>query len=385
VVDGACALDEECLLGQTCIGNACVDGCGGSLFAAEAVPPNMILAVDRSDSMNSPPTSGANTKWEIAITATNNLVAAYEGQIRFGLSLFPGTNQSCSQGATCGAGAVNVTVSPANGTSIASFRTNAGTCSLKTPISQELTMLKNDPGLADASRANYVVLLTDGEHNCSGDPVAAVTALRNENPEVKTFVVGFGGGVSPTQLNAMAVAGGTDRPGGTKYYQADNALALEAAFDDIAGQALSCTYALAEVPPDPDLLFVYFDGASVPRDLSQTNGWNYSAGQNQLTFYGPKCTQLRNGDVDELVIVYGCPLPGGGGSDAGVTDSGGVIDPGGGSGDAGTGCQSCTQCGSQACLFPPGGGAGTCGPCVSNTDCCAGNICGTNGQCRPNI
>ena len=317
---------------------------------------------------------GGETKWNIARNAIYNLFSTYAGQIHFGLSLFPGTDQRCNQGMRCGPGAINVSIAEGSEPTISDFLMSAGTCSFGTPIAEELTGLLGYAGLQDTTRTNYVLLVTDGMATCD-DPVPQVAALRAQTPEVKTFVVGFGDGVDPAQLTDMAEAGGTARAGTPAYYQADDAALLRAAFASIAGSVLSCEYALSEVPPDPDQLYVYFDGAAVARDPTHAGGWDHRTGTNRLTFYGSACDELTSGRVTQLVIIYGCPdapPPPVGQPDAGVTGDGG-IDP------QGMSCNSCTECGGTlGCV------SGICGDCQSDFDCCLGSTC-VAGTCQPDL
>ncbi len=53
--------------------------------------------------------------------------------------------------------------------------------------------------------------------------------------QIETYVVGFGGGVDATQLNAMALAGNTAQAGATSYYSADNLTELTAAVSSAVG------------------------------------------------------------------------------------------------------------------------------------------------------
>lgn len=385
---GACESSDDCIEGETCLNATCVEGCGGEYYAAESIPPNLLIVMDRSGSMNED--AGDDTKWNIARNATYNLMDSYAGQIIFGLSLFPGTNQRCSQGMQCGPGAVNVDLGMSTETEIEAYLRDADTCSFGTPIAEELELIAGYEGLEDPSRPNYVLLLTDGMATCD-DPVPRVADLLEKSPEIRTFVVGFGDGVDPDELQDMAVAGGTARPGNQAYYQADDAASLRAAFAAIAGSVLSCEYNLSEVPPDPDLLYVYFDGVAINRDTSGDDGWDYTTNMNRILFRGPACDRLQSGQVRELTVVYGCPLPGLP-PDAGVPDGGngpdgggdGGLDPGG-EGDGGPNtCSSCGQCGSQACLIDPGQSTGTCGPCGNDFDCCLGSTC-QGGACIPDF
>jgi len=303
VPGGPCDTTENCVLGETCTGDVC--GCGGSLYSADNVPPNVLIVLDRSGSMNQDISGG--TKWQVAQQAISDLLMAYGDQILFGLMLYPGLDQACDTGMDCGPGNVFIDVGPDTAADIDMFLGNASTCRFGTPTAENLDTLPSYPGLEDTERANYVLLVTDGQSTCN-DPIPSVTALRNETPEIKTFVVGFGSGVDPTELSAMATAGGTARATDPVYYQADSAADLQAAFTAIAGNVLSCSYTLSDVPPDPDLLFIYFDGTAISRDPTHADGWDYDPATNQITFYGAACDSLRSGAVTDLVISYGCPV-----------------------------------------------------------------------------
>lgn len=92
----------------------------------------------------------------------------------------------------------------------------------KTPIGASLRQVRND--LSGASRA-VVVLITDGEETCDGDPAAEVAALNKAGIEVRVNIVGF----------AIADQGLRDafeewaRLGGGSYFSADDATGLQAA------------------------------------------------------------------------------------------------------------------------------------------------------------
>jgi len=351
-----CATDADCP-GGTCTGGYC--GCGGDLYAAQGVAPNVLIAIDRSGSMESSPSGGGDgdggrggggggaSKWEIAKAAVAHLLEVYGNEVRFGLMLWPGLDQSCDQGEDCGLGAIFVDVGDGTAAAINAFLAGAGTCQFGTPIGANVALTAGYAGLHDPARANYLLLVTDGQENCDGDPVGAVTALRALVPDVKTFVVGFGGEVDQTQLGNMAVAGGTGRGADPQYYQADDAAQLDAAFLAIGASVLSCSYVLDEVPPDADSLFVYLDRVETPRDAGHAQGWDYDAATNQMTFYGATCDALRGGGVGELIIVYGCPPPAGG-------PDGGGGGPGGGGGGGGGEPLACPA-GVAAC-----GADGTC-------------------------
>ncbi|HEY3359918.1 MAG TPA: vWA domain-containing protein [Polyangia bacterium] len=305
VTGSPCAADGNCTSGESCTGGFC--GCGGQSYAASKVPPNVLIVLDRSSSMNDAIAGG--TKWSVAKAAIADLLAAHGGEIRFGLALYPGQDQTCATGQSCGAGAVFV--DPGDATAVSSINTFLGgahTCSFGTPTAEELTALESYAGLEDAGRANYILLITDGQSTCN-DPIPVVTALQSQTPAVKTFVVGFGSSVDPVELNGMAQEGGTAIAGGPPYYYvAGDAASLGAAFATIAGSVLSCSYTLSGVPPDLDKLYIYENQQPISRDTAHAGGWDYDAATNQVTFFGAACQALQSGQVTDLTIVYGCPI-----------------------------------------------------------------------------
>jgi hypothetical protein len=283
------------------------ESCGGEIYTATNIPPNMLIVQDRSGSMEEH--IDDLTKWEIAQAAIEQVVAAYADQVSFGLMLYPGTDDKCDEGMDCGPGHIFVEIGPDTTAAIIAALQASDTCTLGTPTAETLEPLLDYPGLEDPERSNYILLITDGQSTCD-NPVSGVEALALENPSIQTFVVGFGEGVDPDELNDMAVAGGTALAGDTKYYQASDAQALVDAFADIAGNVLSCTYLLDQIPPDPDDLYVYLDGVAIPRDQTHVDGWDYDPMTNQISFHGPACQQLQSGVVTDLQIIFGCPTVG---------------------------------------------------------------------------
>lgn len=300
-----CGTTDNCLPRETCIGGFC--GCEGKSYQAQNVPPNVLIVLDRSSSMNDSISGG--TKWAIAKKAIADLLTAQAGKIRFGFALYPGTNESCSSGSDCGPGKVFVDPGDATAAQINTKMGEARTCSFGTPTAEMLTELLTYQGLKDTAHPNYILLITDGKSTCK-DPVPVVTSLRGLVPEVKTFAVGFGSSVDANELNNVAQKGGTAIAGGPPYYYvASDAASLAAAFSTIAGQVLTCVYTLSEKPTDLSQLYVYQSKQPITRDTTHANGWDYDPGTNQITFYGSACQALQSGKVSDLVIVYGCPLP----------------------------------------------------------------------------
>jgi hypothetical protein len=167
------------------------------------------------------------------------------------------------------------------------------------------------PELADPTRDNFAVLLTDGKqsNNCNNGSdagtLAAITAMQAAG--VSTFVVGFGDGVDPASLDAFANAGGVPNSG-PAFYDAGDPAALSAALETIATAAIGCTFSLDEVPPNPDDIAVFFDGTAVAEDGTKTNGFAYDEATNSIEFFGAACDELESGAVTDVDVVLGCPV-----------------------------------------------------------------------------
>lgn len=377
---GRCVNDcrtAGCNPGSTCASDgtcqpAAPDGgamsCGGELFQAAKVNSNMYIAFDKSGSMRDPIVNNGPSKWEIATSAIKQITTQYESQIQFGLGLFP---QADTNALRCVVPATSVQVGNQRASAIAMALDNTGPGG-NTPIGGVLTSAGMVPELVDATRANYVMLVTDGTETCNGNGVQAATDNLTQRG-IKTFVVGFGGEVDATNLADIATAGGTPRPGATKYYQADDAPGLLAAFNLIAQGALGCEYRLAMPPPDPAKIFVYVNGVLQNRDVSHANGWDYSAATVRITFYGGLCNLVATDATARVSIVYGC-------RDDSLTEvdrrDGGARLPNG------SACTVNTDCANNLCS------AGVCGLPVGSSctmdSVCASGVC-TNGVCDPGI
>ena len=156
-----------------------------------------------------------------------------------------------------------------------------------------------------------------------GVPAAAALAARG----IKTYVVGFGNEVNAQNLSEMAVSGGTARNAMPRYFQADSPAELTSAFGAIAQGAVGCDFKLGKTPPDPSKIFVSVNGQLIPRDPNRVAGWEYTAGSDRVTLYGPACDVVVNQPGSQVSLVYGCADPSlvGDGGYAFPTDAGDLI------------------------------------------------------------
>jgi hypothetical protein len=297
-----------------------VDGSCGSQTQQIGVvnlgdPPDLLVVLDRSGSMDEPPATFPpqfTSKWTIMRNALHTVVSAKQSAIKFGLLEFP-SDGNCSADATA---EVNVGLNSLGGfdTYFTSHSPNGNTPA-HIGLNAALTYYS---GIPVNTAGRYVLFATDGLPNCSGgDPntrsdaetVAAVTALYNSG--IHTYVLGFGSFSDPTVLNDAATAGGEARSGTTKYYEASNAMQLDAALQAIAGGIIvpSCSYHLQSPPPDPNNVTVTINGTPVPRSTQHTMGWDYHPDASTITFFGSYCDQIMSGAITDVSFAYGCPGP----------------------------------------------------------------------------
>ena len=186
-------------------------------------PPFMLVVLDRSGSM-------LGSKWSSAKSAVINLVTKFDVQINFGLMVFPGPSGSCS------AGQVDVPIGNTSKNKIISFLGKTSTTGM-TPMGATMKNATNYLKGLNPKKAKYIMFITDGTETCSGKAIDWVKAAHGA--QIKTFVVGFGSGVNSSELNTLAMAGGTPQSGSTKYYKADSPSSLSKALQAI-GSLVSC-------------------------------------------------------------------------------------------------------------------------------------------------
>ncbi len=318
---GTCLDDGDCDPGLECDEGVCVPGggCGSEEVAVDPVAPNLLIVLDRSCSMRTK-VNGVR-KWTMAVEAIGAMTTEFAGQIRFGLILFPDKVQP-----KCQQDEITIAVAPDNEADIQSLLEASldpqdlyypdGPCvtNIDTAMEQAATQ---EPALDDTDRSSYVLLITDGKQaGCSaagGD--SGTTAIIEElcqDREVSTFVLGFGGGVDPNQLNIFAEAGcvPTGDPD-EAYYRAEDQPSLEAALETIANATIGCVLQLEDEPEDPDAIYVFFNDepTPIPRDPNHENGWDYDEDTNQITFYGAACEALQDGTVTDVDVIFGCAEP----------------------------------------------------------------------------
>jgi hypothetical protein len=310
VPEGGCVVSEDCEGGQVCQDGMCVIGgeCGAQEFELTKVVPNVMIVLDRSGSMEGDVQDSDKNRWEVAKDAINKLVTTFNEEIRFGLVTY-----SACVGNGCSAGTIVVPIAEFNGGPIQQFLADKGNGYLcdsgdpETSTGNTLKALVGEPQVQDATRANAVLLITDGNESgeCQGNTngAAAAAELFAQAISVRTYAVGFADGILGS-LAEIATNGGTMTP-----YNANNPASLELALDAIAGAVVSCTFELDFVPEDPNEIYVFFEDMVPGIANDPQNGWTYDPNTNTISFHGTACESLKNGGVVDVDVVFGCDVP----------------------------------------------------------------------------
>ena len=285
------------------------NNCGVQTFALQRRPPDVLIVQDKSGSMADPPSTGGASKWTQVTSAIDSAVMSTQASIFWGITFFPSNN-------TCGTStAPTVGVATNNYTAIHTAlgsRTPGGS----TPTANAMLDAGNYLAGLNDGNSKYIVLATDGLPNCAGGQAnasdtagaeAAVSTVLGQG--IHTFVIGISTDTtSDATLNQMAQNGGEPRASGPPYYYlANNQADFSMAMAQIAGQVVSCTFALSQVPPDPSLVTVQADGVDVPRDTTHMNGWDFGPGMTSVILYGTYCSRLQSGQIMNVSATFGCP------------------------------------------------------------------------------
>jgi hypothetical protein len=318
--------------------------CGVQNFALQrGLPPDLLIVLDRSGSMGDPPPAGGGSKWSQITAAIDATVMSLQGQIKWGLEMFP-SDDSCGVSTT-----IPVPVATMNAAAVSSAMASQMPGG-DTPTTDAIHAAgKYLAGLPD-SNPKFLLLATDGEPNCAtaasvgssgacmcpmgttaqgsnccvlficmpcssfastggADDAAAEQAVADVAAMgINTFVVGIATDASADGvLDKMATNGKEPRSSTSPmYYPVGNQADLVTAINTIAGQIISCSFDLQMAPLKLDYLEVDADGQKISRDPTHANGWDYGPGNTSIQLYGSACTNLQNGTTQSVTAIYQC-------------------------------------------------------------------------------
>jgi hypothetical protein len=309
---GYCSGDVACGSGLVCdraLG-ACAQprgGCGMAAFQPTRTSGEIILVLDRSNSMRESTATG--TKWT-DLTQSIDSVLTRRGEVAWGLTLFPASDErACVTAPLSIAPAVGTAAAISSGIRVAT-PTGSGTPT-------RAAVLQAGREILDSGRPTrkYLLLATDGEPNCTPgatdqagvDVAGTTTAIRSLSEQgLTTFVLGVAvHGTSADALTSMAQAGGHARQAATAYYTASDAPALEAALDEVARQVALCTFDLTPPPPAGTTLTLSIGGRSFARNPGHVgDGWDVTSAGKAIELYGAACDAIQAGGA--VTVGYGC-------------------------------------------------------------------------------
>jgi Mg-chelatase subunit ChlD len=286
--------------------------CDEQQITLELAGVQVMLLVDASGSMRD------GTKWADAKDAIVAMVGdPGNTNTLFGLDVFPDPGLlNCSTD-----GPVAVEIGPDRGAAIALWMDNNQPSLIAlTPLVDALQyyMLTPTSPLHNPDTANYIVVVSDGEDTCfrghgnfqEHDKLNILAGIVHDLKDVagiKTIAVGFGDSAPEGELGIIAQNGGSTFD---TFIQATDRAELEAALVEIAQAIRPCRYLLTspDARADPAKVNFYFDQTAVPRDRTNTNGWNWTKSERlEVQFYGDACEQIKTGAVTSVSATFGCP------------------------------------------------------------------------------
>jgi hypothetical protein len=331
--------------GGTTSGQGGLTGQGGNMGCAtfpkssSKLPPDILIVLDASGSMNEDSTNtacgnqgcGATSKWALMTPAINMVVTDTQMDVNWGLKFFAdsgscGVNNNAAV-PIAGMTATAIATSIMGRTSANGGVANGSSTPTRAAENAAVTYLN---GLAATDQnPKFIVLATDGQPNCpasgsmSADDapgaIAAVTAAATAG--IPTFVVGIatGGGTAETTLNSMAVAGGYPQAGAaTQYYAVSDTAGFASVLRTLVGKVTTCQFSIP-TPPTTDGTTSREDiqvtgGTGTPPDTAiapdATNGWTYTDNTHtSITLHGTSCDQVTAGTITTVTIIFNCHIP----------------------------------------------------------------------------
>jgi hypothetical protein len=295
--------------------------CAAVNQGAMPLPPDILIIQDRSGSMDwSADAScmrncGTNSRWSQVTAALNQVVTTTDTTVNWGLKFFGSSTSSCNVTAT-----PEVAIGPMNG---AAIMTAIGRTTTGSPTPTRLGVNAGAAYMATLTDNNpkYLLLATDGLPTCdpnqptmmnADDSAGAEQAVTDAfNMGLPTFVIGIGDTMGTATLNQMAMNGGMPQAGAaTSFYQVTDTASLVTALQTILGKVASCQFNIGAAPNNMtsvDFIDVFGDGAPIPRDMTHTDGWDYTNdAHTAIQVYGPRCDMVTAGTIMNVTVTFRC-------------------------------------------------------------------------------
>jgi hypothetical protein len=313
---------------------ACVPG----RFTFELALTQLMFVIDRSGSMAFTLDGIADQprnrwRWSILQNALRKTITNFDDEIAMGAKFFPeplsradlaDSQRSCRTDTGVG-------IAPTRGNADAILDVFDTTEPRGGTPTSEAVRLAAQFLTQRRSVARTIVLATDGAPNCNGtldartcvctsvasgttnacadapsrgrfsclddDRTIATVRETADNQRIPVYVIGIGSTERPEflqVLDEMAVAGGRPRPTTPRHYNAQSESELTNALTTIRDSVARCTYLTPSAPNDPNKITVEIDGATIPRDQTKTDGWDWvDQGFGELAFFGEACRKAQ--------------------------------------------------------------------------------------------
>ena len=171
------------------------------------------FVLDASGSMRA--AMAGSTQMEVAKQTIKSTIAIIPPDTNVALRVYAHRVEQADKAGSCVDTELMIPFGPLN---VAAFSAKVDSIQPKgyTPIAYSLQQVANDFGI-EREAEKVVILVSDGEETCGGDPVKAVQDLIAKGFKLKLHAVGFNvDAKTQAQLQAIAAAGGG------RYYDARN-------------------------------------------------------------------------------------------------------------------------------------------------------------------
>ena len=310
-------------------GDTASEVCNGVSVEAEAVPVDVFILMDRSQSMGLAVKGSSMTRWEALHAAVQSFAQnPNAGGIRAGIGFFSlsgGADDSldCNPDGYA-APSVPIGLLSKIGPNLAAAmdRVTPGGLTPTVPALQGAIDYARTWALANPGRATTVVLVTDGfPTQCDNAPEhisEAAKAGYDSAEHIRTFVIGVGD-VAKYNLNNYARAGGTKTAYLTDGGDVTNTFVQ--ALNNVTNRALACEY---QLPPPPEgmkldtakVQVLYTPASGDPEEVpsisslsacanNPNGGWYYDNpdSPSKISVCPCTCSRLQAGRVD---VQLGC-------------------------------------------------------------------------------